>query len=136
MAGQRRHKRFLLLKKMLQLANRDVEEAVRESPAVPLCPAAYTPETRQAPYSQRPEYYTPPAYTQPTPTYTSPPSYSQPEYVAPPPAYTPPPPPAYSSPTTPPYLQMPAIYKPPYVQEHNYNPPSSYQSPLIPHQQF
>ena len=102
-ANQSRQKRFLLLKKMLQLANRDAEEAVRESPAAPLCPASYTPQSRQAPYSQQPEYYTPPAYTQPTPTYASPPSYSQPDYVSPPPTYTPPPPPAYSSPTTPAY---------------------------------
>ena len=135
-ANQSRQKRFLLLKKMLQLANRDAEEAVRQSPAAPLCPASYTPQSRQAPYSQQPEYYTPPAYTQPTPTYASPPSYSQPDYVSPPPTYTPPPPPAYSSPTTPSFLQMPATYKPPYVPEHNYNPPSFYQSSLIPHQQF
>ena len=152
-----RQKRFILLKKIMQMSgaggNADIfPDLTPTPPPAPSCPNIYIQQ-------QQPNYS--------TPSYNSP-AY---DYTPSPKAYTTPPPPSYSipSPSTynyvpstpsppqsryeqpqqqnryeqlPPYLQMPPIYKPPaHVPEQSYNPPvqtppSSYQSPLVQHQMF
>ncbi|XP_032793323.1 extensin-2-like [Daphnia magna] len=139
-SSQSRQKRFILLKRLLQMNGAGGDSPLFRDPA-PSCPPIYIQQQSQTAATQTPYYTTTPApyyTTTPTPYYTSPapPAYN------PPPTYdytTPAPPPAYGKST---YLQMPPIYKPPtpsYVPEQNYNQqqaPSSYQSPLMPQHMF
>ncbi|XP_057377805.1 uncharacterized protein LOC130699570 [Daphnia carinata] len=152
--SSKRQKRFILLKRILQM-NGGGDSSLFRDPA-PSCPPIYIQQQSQTAATQTPYYTTTPTpyyTTTTTPYYTTMPTayYTSPAYN-PPPVYeytTPTPPPAYNKPTYPPskpryeqlptYLQMPPIYKPPTPSEQIYNqqqPPSSYQSPLLPHQMF
>lgn len=148
-----RQKRFLLLKKLIQM-NRAIESEldanVRDStsraPPSSSCQVHYNYQTTPPPYTPQQDY--PP----PTQSYASPQDYTPAppqSYIRlptsdylPPSVYSSTPPPiTYTSTLTPSYIQMPQNNNPPsYVVTDDSQLPypnhSSYQSPLIPIHQF